>query len=50
LGWIDFDPTSTEGADELPYSIPDFDFDYSLVDPGVPVGFWRSVGSSHNAF
>ena len=50
LGWIGFDPTSTEGADELPYSIPDFDFDYSLVDPGVPVGFWRSVGSSHNAF
>ena len=50
LGWIGFDPTSTEGADELPYSIPDFDFDYSLVDPGVPIGFWRSVGSSHNAF
>ncbi|MBC8220469.1 MAG: xanthine dehydrogenase family protein molybdopterin-binding subunit [Proteobacteria bacterium] len=39
LGWLGFDPTSTEGAEELPYSIPDFDFDYSLVDPGVPVGF-----------
>jgi len=50
LGWFGFDPTSTEGADVLPYAIPDFDFDYSLVDPGVPVGFWRSVGSSHNAF
>jgi len=50
LGWLGFDPTSTEGAEEIPYSIPDFDFDYSLVDPGVPVGFWRSVGSSHNAF
>ena len=50
LGWLGFDPTSTEGAEELPYSFPDFDFDYSLVDPGVPVGFWRSVGSSHNAF
>ncbi len=39
LGWFGFDPTSTEGADVLPYAIPDFDFDYSLVDPGVPVGF-----------
>ncbi len=44
------DPTSTEGANELPYKIPDFNFDYSLVDTGVPVGFWRSVGSSYNAF
>ncbi|MBC8258402.1 MAG: xanthine dehydrogenase family protein molybdopterin-binding subunit [SAR324 cluster bacterium] len=50
MGWIGFDPTSTEGASELPYDIPDFDCDYSMVDIGVPVGFWRSVGSSHNAF
>ena len=50
MGWFGFDPTSTEGANELPYKIPDFNFDYSLVDTGVPVGFWRSVGSSYNAF
>ena len=50
MGWLGFDPTSTEGAKELPYSIPDFDFDYSLVDSGIPVGFWRSVGNSYNAF
>ena len=50
MGWFGFDPTSTEGAKELPYSIPDFDFDYLLVDSGVPVGFWRSVGNSYNAF
>jgi len=50
MGWFGFDPTSTEGANELPYTIPDFNFDYSLVDTGVPVGFWRSVGSSYNAF
>ena len=50
MGWFGFDPTSTEGAKELPYSIPDFDFDYFLVDSGVPVGFWRSVGNSYNAF
>jgi len=50
MGWFGFDPTSTVGANELPYTIPDFNFDYSLVDTGVPVGFWRSVGSSYNAF
>ena len=50
MGWFGVDPTSTEGANELPYTIPDFNFDYSLVDTGVPVGFWRSVGSSYNAF
>ena len=50
MGWFGFDPTSTAGANELPYTIPDFNFDYSLVDTGVPVGFWRSVGSSYNAF
>lgn len=50
LKWIDFDATSTEGAAELPYAIPDHSLDYTVVDPGVPVGFWRSVGSSHNAF
>jgi len=50
MGWFGFDPTSTEGAKDLPYSIPDFDFDYSLVDFNVPVGFWRSVGHSYNTF
>ena len=50
MGWFGFDPTSTVGANELPYTIPDFNFDYSLVETGVPVGFWRSVGSSYNAF
>ena len=50
MGWFGFDPTSTEGAKELPYSIPDFEFDYLLVDSGVPVGFWRSVGNSYNTF
>ena len=50
MGWFGFDPTSTEGANKLPYSIPKFNFDYSLVDSNVPIGFWRSVGSSYNAF
>ena len=50
MSWFDLDPTSTEGADELPYEIQDFDFKYSIVDPGIPVGWWNSVGSSYNAF
>ena len=50
MSWFDIDPTSTEGADELPYAIQDFDFKYSIVDPGIPVGWWNSVGSSYNAF
>ena len=24
--------------------------DYEVVEPGIRVGFWRSVGNSHNAF
>ena len=50
MAWFNIDPLSTEGADEIPYAIEDFNFDYSVVDSGVPVGFWRSVGSSFNAF
>lgn len=44
------DPTSVEGASNLPYAIPNLRVTYALEDPGVPVGFWRSVGSSQNAF
>ena len=50
MAWFNIDPLSTEGADEIPYAIEDFNFDYSVVDSGVPVGFWRSVGSSFNAY
>ena len=50
MAWFNIDPLSTEGADEIPYAIEDFNFDYSVVDSGVPVGFWHSVGSSFNAF
>lgn len=44
------DHTSTEGADHLPYEIPNLLVDYHLHNTGVPVGFWRSVGHSQNAF
>ena len=44
------DPTSTEGAQDQPYHIPNVRVTYSKVDLPVPVGFWRSVGHTQNAF
>ncbi len=44
------DATSLEGAWHLPYAIPHVDVRYTRYDPGIPVGWWRSVGSSQNAF
>jgi isoquinoline 1-oxidoreductase beta subunit len=44
------DETSTEGADQVPYRIDDLLLEYSYADPGIPIGFWRSVGHSTNAF
>jgi isoquinoline 1-oxidoreductase beta subunit len=35
---------------DLPYDIPNLKIEWTLKDFGVPVGFWRSVGSSQNAF
>lgn len=44
------DKSSVEGATELPYALPNVSVDYHLQDTGIPVGFWRSVGHSQNAF
>jgi isoquinoline 1-oxidoreductase subunit beta len=44
------DPTAIEGAAELPYAIANLRVEYTPVETGVPVGFWRSVGHSFNAF
>jgi len=44
------DRTSVECASNLPYSFADFLAEYRAADLGVPVGFWRSVGASQNAF
>lgn len=46
----DLDPTSVEGSANLPYAIPNILIDYVMLNPGVPVGFWRSVGNSQNGF
>lgn len=44
------DPTAMEGAKNLAYSVPNLWVDYIQDDPGVPLGFWRSVGHSYTAF
>jgi isoquinoline 1-oxidoreductase beta subunit len=45
------DPTSVEGAASLPYAIPNMLVDlHTPTDIGVPVQWWRSVGSTHTAF
>jgi isoquinoline 1-oxidoreductase subunit beta len=44
------DETSTEGAHDLLYTIPNQRVELGIVDMGVPVAFWRSVGYSHNTF
>jgi isoquinoline 1-oxidoreductase beta subunit len=44
------DNSSVEGVSDVPYDIPNVLVDYHLTEPGVPVGFWRSVGASQNGF
>ncbi len=44
------DGTSVEGASSLPYAIADLAVDLHSPKQGVPVLWWRSVGSSHTAY
>jgi isoquinoline 1-oxidoreductase beta subunit len=44
------DGAAVAGARDLPYDIPNLRVEWVHKDFGVPVGFWRSVGSSQNAF
>lgn len=45
------DHTSVEGAASLPYQIPNLRVDlHTPKDVGVPVLWWRSVGSTHTAY
>lgn len=43
------DHTSVEGASNLPYAIPNMQVELHTVKVGVPVLWWRSVGSTHTA-
>jgi isoquinoline 1-oxidoreductase beta subunit len=44
------DKTTAEGLFDLPYGFPNQHMAHVATRKGVPVGFWRSVGHSHNAF
>ena len=44
------DKGHVEGAFDQPYGIPNFKITGHLTDMAVPLGFWRSVGSSINGF
>jgi isoquinoline 1-oxidoreductase beta subunit len=45
------DMLSVEGASTLPYAIPNLNVDLHTTNRhGVPVQWWRSVGSTHTGF
>jgi CO/xanthine dehydrogenase Mo-binding subunit len=44
------DGLAVGGAGPGAYRVPHHRVEYSLVDTSVPVGWWRSVGHSQNAF
>ena len=44
------DKTTSEGLFDLPYGIANQRIAHVATHSGMPVGFWRSVGHSHNAF
>jgi isoquinoline 1-oxidoreductase beta subunit len=44
------DKTTSEGLFDQPYGFAHQRIEHVFTRSGVPVGFWRSVGHSHNAF
>ncbi|MFM0726395.1 xanthine dehydrogenase family protein molybdopterin-binding subunit [Paraburkholderia strydomiana] len=44
------DGTSVEGAANVSYAIPNISVELTTTQTGVPVLWWRVVGSSHTAF
>ena len=44
------DKSTSEGLFDLPYAVPHQRICHVATHHGVPVGYWRSVGHSHNAF
>ena len=44
------DQTSVEGANNLPYAIPNVSVDLHSPSSSVPVLWWRAVGSTHTAY
>ena len=52
LGFMPMGPdkTNAEGAADTPYEFANHKVEHTLVESAVPLGFWRSVGHSQNAF
>jgi isoquinoline 1-oxidoreductase beta subunit len=44
------DGEAVEGGVGMPYTIANVHVDYLMPDTGIPVGFWRSVNNTFNAF
>jgi CO/xanthine dehydrogenase Mo-binding subunit len=44
------DSSSVEGTKNIPYAIANLFVSYAMYNPGIPVGYWRSVGRSQNAY
>jgi isoquinoline 1-oxidoreductase beta subunit len=44
------DKTAAEGEFDMQYEIANQRIAHEIVDSAVPIGYWRSVGHSHNAF
>jgi len=45
------DPDTIEGAAEPPYTFPNMLVEYVRQEPpGIPTGWWRGVGPTHNVF
>ena len=44
------DPAATEGLVENDYQFPYMRTDYIMQETSIPIGYWRSVGHSQNAF
>ncbi len=44
------DPTVAEGADDMPWAIPNLRVEVHEAASPVPVQWWRSVGHSHTGF
>ncbi|MFM0027243.1 xanthine dehydrogenase family protein molybdopterin-binding subunit [Paraburkholderia madseniana] len=47
---VPIDKTTCEGAFDQPYEWPTARVAHKIVDLPIPIGFWRSVGHSHQAF
>ncbi|MFN0186584.1 MAG: molybdopterin cofactor-binding domain-containing protein [Aquabacterium sp.] len=50
LAGVGPDKTTAEGAFDNPYEWPHARIGHAIVELPLPMGFWRSVGHSHQAF